>query len=902
MSYKHSLHSFYCQRSTGLIARLTVIFALLLNPSVGFAQEQEVSHILVLHGNWHERTWDRSFDQAFTQSLLDLQGNRTEIFTQNLGIDKLVSPITRAFYKDNITAILGEQHIDMIVAVMPTAVEFVLEIDALARLPKVLVLPGSDFDRTGLDMAITTVIESNSETAIRRTVDAALALSPETKNVEVFSGAGQTDMEYMSRAQEVSESYPSELSFKFHAGLPAQQLFLQVAQIESDSVAIMLPYASTNDGDFSNLTRNLPAVIDQSTAPFFSFADVWLGSGIVGGYMFSVEKYAKAASESVSALIEGVPVRTGGLEVSGDFIFDYEQISANGFNLDRLGAPYTLINRPRSIFDDYAGFVSTIAALVFLLFVALAWQFVLLNRANVAKLKLQKSEKQARENQVLFELLTHNTLDVIWTWDGEKQRATYCSPTIEQLTGYTVEEFLNLSMFEAMTDSSAAVALDKVYSVTSGAQIFEIELRKKNGEFVWCEIAAQPMEGPVGKNQWVGVTRDISKRKSAEKDQLALHSQLRQSQKFESLGTLAGGIAHDFNNVLGVIMGLTELIRLKTSNNKSALDIADKLIVTTDKAKAMVGQILAFSRQSTSNKESTDLNVLLEESTRIMRTGMPKSIELSIDIAKQPLYVMSDSNQLSQVFINILSNSYEAVDEQTGKIAVSIFETNLEQATKFAHGELVPGRYATVKIEDNGCGLSEDEVEKIFDPFYTSKELGNGMGLAVARGIVIGHGGAIDLHAEKDLGCTVFISLPLIELEPKMDEAVKLGGKETTASTILVVDDQKDLLETVSLMLQELGHKCISCEDPQHAIDCLANQELKIDLVITDYSMPGISGLEIREFGAKHRPDVPVVLATGYSERVAEDDYLKDNPHLVLIKPFGFAELKEMLSRTLSGD
>lgn len=902
MCFKHSLYSFYCERFASVIARMWLFFALLLGPSAVLAQAEEISHVLLLHGDWHERTWDRDFDRVFSESLLESKGGTVEISFQNLGVDKLVSPITRQFYKDNFTAILAEKHIDVVVAVMPTAIEFIFEIEGISHLPKVLVIPGSEFDRSSLDMSITTIIESNSEIAIKHTLDAALALSPGAEFVEVFSGSGQTDLEYMERAQQVSRAFSSEFSFAFNTGLPAHQLLSRVSQLSQKTVAIMLPYASTIDGDSSNLTQIFPQLVAQSTVPIFSIADVWLGRGIVGGYMFTVDKYAQAASDATSALIDGLPLQTASLNVTGDFIFDFEQVELSGIDLNQLDAPFSLVNRPSSIFEDYTGFISTIAVLGLLLFIVLVWQFVLLGRAKIAKSKLQNREQQARENQVLFELLTRNTLDVIWAWDGEKKRTTYCSPTIEQLSGYTVKEFLNLSMFEAMTDSSADVALDKASSTKSGAQVFEIELRKKNGDLIWCEIAAQPMEGVADKNQWVGVTRDVSKRKHAEKEQIALQNQVRQSQKFESLGTLAGGIAHDFNNVLGVIMGLTELIKIKTSDNPGALDIADKLMLTTDRAKSMVGQILAFSRQSSSMKEPTDLNILLTESTQIMQTGMPKTIALNLNVAKQPLYVLGDSNQLSQVFINILSNAYEAVDGQTGNITVGIFQSDIEQTTKFAHGELAAGPYVTVKIEDNGRGVSEDEMEKMFDSFYTSKDLGNGMGLAVARGIVIGHGGAIDLRAEEGKGCTVFISLPLVEPESKEVEAVKLGDKGVTGSTILVVDDQKDLLETVSLMLQELGHKCISCQDPQQAIDCIANQELKIDLIITDYSMPGISGLEIREFGAKHRPDVPVVLATGYSERVAEDKYLRDNPHYVLSKPFGFTEIREMLSRTLPGD
>lgn len=906
MLYQYRPKNTQCEQFDGLAARWLILFSLFLgfSPSLALAQAQtdSVNHILVLHGDFYERNWDREFDRYFSNFLEEIEADKVEISFQNFGLDNIVSPTTRAFYSEHIGEILREKHIDMIVAVLPTAVEFVLEIEDISHIPKVLVLPGAAVDLESMPTERVKVIESNSEIAIHRTLESALDLSPDARRVEIFSGAGQTDLEYMRRAEKVSQVFSNDIEFVFNAGLNAEKLKEHVSQVSLDSVALFLPYASTSDGNYSNLRRSLEDIMAASTVPVFSIVDIWLGMGIAGGYLFTVDKYAEAASQAASVLINGLAIESEEINVAGGLTFDHNEISAAGINLNRLNEPYTLVNRPASIFDDYSGFISTIGILGLLLCGAIAWQTVLLSREQQAKLKLQKSEKQARENQILFEMLTKRTLDVIWIWDSEQQKTTYCSPTIEQLSGYTSEEFLELSMFDAMSEASARTALEKVFSPITGAQLFEIELRKKGGELVCCEIAAQPMDDSSSNVQWVGITRDVSQRKNAEKEQLALQNQVRQAQKFESLGTLAGGIAHDFNNVLGIIMGLTELIRLRASDNSAAVEITDKLLATTDRAKAMVGQILAFSRQSSSSKQSTDLNTLLLESIQIMQTGIPKSISLNVTETNEPAFVLGDSNQLSQVFINVLSNAYEAVDEQQGTIEVSIFESNLEQSINFMHGDLPPGRYVTVQVKDNGGGLSEAELEKMFDPFYTSKELGNGMGLAISRGIVINHGGAIDINSEKGNGCTVFISLPLVDPENAPQTDRLRTTPSSSKATILLVDDQKDLLETISLMLQELGHKCICCSDPQQAIECLSNSEIGIDLVITDYSMPGMSGLDIREFSAQHRPNLPVVIATGYSERVAQDGYLKDNPHLVLSKPFGFAEIKEMLSRTLDGD
>jgi PAS domain S-box-containing protein len=876
---------------------ISSVFLLLLS-SLSFGAEDDSYRILVLRGNWHERDWDKDFNRYFLESMAASKGNKVQVSFQNLGLDKLVSPTTREFYVENIRAIIDEQGVDILVAVLPTAIEFVLEIESIAEVPKVLVLPAENFDQSSLPQNLVRVVQSQSNTAIRKTIESIESLHPSTRVIEVFSGSGQTDLSYVSRVKAISVEYLDRFDFRFNTGLLPDELASNLASLDDGSVVLITPYMANRGGEFRNSVNFLPELSKLSSVPLYSFVDGWLGHGIVGGHMHTVDNYAYAAGAAASSLINQTSPE---LVVLGGFRFDYTQSKRWNLNLADLSEPYVVDNKPRSILDDYVGFIYTIALLVLLLLAVLCLQFLLLKRSKIANVQLEASEKKARENEVRFELLTGNSLDLIWTWDGANNRTTYCSPSVRQLTGYTFDELLALPRRSIMTSASVKLALAKLSSTSRGAQLFEVELVKKNGDKISCEIAAQPVSDSADNSAiWVGVTRDISKRKEVEKERLALQNQVRQAQKFESLGTLAGGIAHDFNNILGILMGLTELLKLKISGNGEAELIADKLMKTTDRAKMLVGQILAFSRQSSDLREVTNLNALLLESFQIMQTGMPKSISLSFSDNETNVNVRADSNQLSQVFINALTNAYEAIDEYEGKISLSASVLKLSETTKFLHGELACGCYALIKVVDNGEGLTEDEIEKMFDPFYTSKDLGNGMGLAIARGIVIGHGGAIDIESTLGLGTTVSIVVPIVESDAELIELSKAVNTDTAKSTIVLVDDQEDLLETVAFMLKELGHKCIPCVDPKIALDVIGNPNLEIDLVITDYSMPGISGLDIRKFSAKHRPNVPVVLATGYSERIAQDQLLSKQPHYILNKPFGFRELKEILNTALT--
>lgn len=876
----------------------SLFLILVCGSTASFAQD--TYRVLVLHSGWHERIWDREFDRLFSDALTAREGAKVEISFQNLGIDKNQTPETRGFYVNNIEAIVQEQKVDMLVALLPAAIEFVQEIESFQDIPTILVLPSNDFDLSTFPKETTRVIKSNSDVAILNSIEAARALNPEASVVEFFSGSSQIDLAYMARARILSNNYPEELSFRFHSGLPVSELAAYTSELNQDSIVVFLPFSSFSSGESADAITLMPVVSEASGVPIYGIADSWLGLGILGGYFVIVDKYANAASLAASSLIHQHPLEEGDLQVSGDFIYDYAQLTKWGYDLEALNQPFLLRGKPRTILDDHSGFIYTIALLIFLLVIALGLQYLMLKRSEIAKKELQDRERQARENEARFELLTRNSLDVIWTWSGEKQLATYYSSSIEQLTGYTPEEFIALPMDQVMTVPLKEFTLQDIFKKESGPLMFEVELTRKDGHKVWCEVAAQPIGGSdVNRNDWVGVTRDVSIRKKAEKERLALENQVRQSQKFESLGTLAGGIAHDFNNMLGVIMGLTELLKLKMPDNAEALLIADKLLSTTDKAKAMVGQILAFSRQSTGNKAVTDIHELMVDTIQLIQTGIPKSINLNYGFTDKAINVLGDANQLSQVFINTLTNAYEAIDEQEGTIFVDIAESHFDHKVKLLHGELPAGSYAKVTVADNGSGLKAEEIEKMFDPFYTSKELGNGMGLAIVRGVVIGHGGAIDIHSEPNKGTTVSIYIPVTEQTAIAPEAADFHEYEGEKSTIMLVDDQTDLLETMSLMLQELGHHCIPCSDPQQALDLIASDNASIDLVITDYSMPSISGMEVREFSAKHRPDLPVILATGYSDRISEDTSDDEDTEYILNKPFGFGELKSMLNKML---
>jgi len=867
-----------------------------------FAQSEDPLRVLVLHGIWNEREWDQNFDAEFSQALSQRLTPAPLISFQDLAIGAGASTQTIEFYRQTVDGIVNTVGVDLIVAVLPEAIDFVKDLESYMSVPIVATLPAKPNEYLELPPEKFRVVESTAPDAIRNTLLAATKINPNATQIEVLSGPEIWGTNFKELVQSVVEQDFANYKFITHYDKPLPDLETTLSNLSESSIALTLPFFSVDPDQLVSSESILTKLSAVSTQPLYGFSEPFFGKGIAGGYVFTAQEYANASADAVISLINGGSYDS---KVSGEFsslIFDYEEVRRFQLALDRLDEPYVVLNEPRSFLQYYRNTVFAVGVVFLLLCLALYQLFKALMNSELAKAQLQISEREARDSQVKYELLTKNTLDVIWTWDQEKLQTTYCSPSIEQLSGYTANEFMSLGMRDVMTESSARNALALVFSPTRSSGMFEIELIRKDGSKIWCEIAAQPIveEGKVI-HQWVGITRDISKRKQEESDRLALEGQLRQAQKFESLGTLAGGIAHDFNNMLGVMIGLNELLKLKVADSPAAVDIIDKLMSTADRAKGLVGQILAFSRQSNLHKVDFNLGELAADALQLIQSGMPKSVSFEQHLGVSPIHVHADSNQVSQVFVIILTNAYEALEQQQGEIDFSIGEIELATNRECLHGHLEPGPYAKITVTDSGLGVSAERIDSIFDPFYTSKDLGSGMGLSIARGIVLAHGGGIDFSSTPFEGSTISVYLPAV----KKESAVLPSSNKPTASgrsTILLIDDQKDLLETIGMMLEVLGHDCIQCSDPREAMTIISDDKVDIDLVITDYSMPDVTGLDIADLCAEKRPSVPVILATGYNESTAYSGTTNIQERLVLSKPFGINELETMLDGVLSGE
>jgi signal transduction histidine kinase/ActR/RegA family two-component response regulator len=382
-------------------------------------------------------------------------------------------------------------------------------------------------------------------------------------------------------------------------------------------------------------------------------------------------------------------------------------------------------------------------------------------------------------------------------------------------------------------------------------------------------------------------------------NQKLLEMQLLQGQKLEAIGTLAGGIAHDFNNILSAVIGYTELSLMETMPDSTLYKHLQSVLAASARAKDLVKQILTFSRQSEKELRPVDLSVIAKETIKLLRATLPTTIEIQSQVKPNAL-VMGDPTQMHQVLMNLCTNAGQAMHEKGGILDIHLETLDLDSSLQNRHARLKPGPYVCLIVGDTGHGMTPQVLERIFDPFFTTKEKpqGTGMGLAVAHGIVTAAGGTIYAYSEVGRGSTFKALLPMIEQRSKPDrrpEPVITGGTER----ILFVDDELTLVEMGKQMLGTYGYDVTVCTSSIEALNLFKSDFMRFDLVITDMTMPKMTGDILAKALIALRPDLPVILCTGFSTSITEEIADRLGIRALVMKPVLMNQIAATVRRVL---
>ncbi len=416
----------------------------------------------------------------------------------------------------------------------------------------------------------------------------------------------------------------------------------------------------------------------------------------------------------------------------------------------------------------------------------------------------------------------------------------------------------------------------------------------------WYECRDQAIRWLDGRIVRMEIASNITQRKLAEEQKAELEEKLRQALKMEAIGTLAGGIAHDFNNILSAILGYAELAKESNLSIPEIYAKLDKVLQAGHRAKELVKQILAFSRQAVTERIVVHPGSLVSEAVKMLRSTLPSTIDIVHRIDPSAGPVFADPTQIHQILMNLGTNAFHAMETTGGRLEIVLEETDLSAPDPVKEPGIEAGKYVQLSICDTGTGIDPEIRDKIFDPYFTTKEAGKGtgMGLAVAHGIIKSYGGAISIDSQPGKGTAVHVFLPIIDADAVLagDDAEPVpGGNER----ILFIDDEEMLTSLNKHMLEELGYKVVASCDSREALQIFQNQPDQFDLVITDQTMPGLTGAELAAYLLNIRPDLPIILCTGYSSIISKEEAKSVGIRTFAIKPLGRREMAKLIRETL---
>jgi len=432
--------------------------------------------------------------------------------------------------------------------------------------------------------------------------------------------------------------------------------------------------------------------------------------------------------------------------------------------------------------------------------------------------------------------------------------------------------------------------------------IFETALIASDGQIIPVETSCRAIEYD-NKPAVLTIARDITERIQSDKEKAKLRSQLRQAQKMEAIGTLAGGIAHDFNNILQSIFGYTEIAGLQISQGKNPNEALDNILTASQRAKGLINQILSFSRQTEQEKQAVQINLIVKEVLKLIRASLPSTIEICGNNLNNDAVVEADPIQIHQVLMNLCTNAHHAMREAGGKLEISLITKKLDSAQAAHLGGIKPGSYIELLISDTGHGIPREYIDRIFDPYFTSKEKGEGtgLGLAVVHGIVSSHGGAISVESKIGAETTFHVLFPERSADTPSEERSRPIAPDTFTGheRILFIDDEPALVEIGQEILTTLGYRVETTTSSMEAIERFRAAPDQFDLIISDLTMPKMTGEVLAREAMQIRPDIPVILFTGYSDIVSREKFLSLGIRDCLMKPLTRKDLAESIRRVL---
>ena len=509
----------------------------------------------------------------------------------------------------------------------------------------------------------------------------------------------------------------------------------------------------------------------------------------------------------------------------------------------------------------------------------------------------KQAENEIRQARDYLENLFKTSPDAIIITDGEGY-IRRVNEAVYNLYGYHPEELIgqHASVLTPPDEKALQTSVELMEELFEKGNVrgFPAERVHKDGRRIQVESSVMLVKNPDGTVSGAfSSSRDTTDRKR-------LEEQLRQSQKMEAIGTLAGGIAHDFNNILGIILGYAELSYNLAAGNSALERNLAQILKAAERARDLVRQILAFSRKGESDVKPLHMHLIIRECLKLLRASLPSTIDISMDIDEADDIVVADPTEIHQIIMNLCTNAAHAMDQTGGHLEIRLNALDIDAHSVLPYSGLEPGPHVLLSVRDTGPGIPADIIGRVFEPFFTTKGAGRGtgMGLSVAHGIVKRLKGDIRACSEPGRGAVFHVVLPRVR-EPLPQSRAEAQAPPRGHEPVLLVDDEQVLLDVGTQMLEALGYRVTAVRSPLEAWELFKKNPAAFDLVITDQTMPGLTGYELGQKLLELRKDIPVILCTGYSDLVTAESALAAGIKAFVIKPMNLLTLAETIRRAL---
>lgn len=868
------------------ILLLKLFFLLFLFPSISHASFT-TKKILILYSFQPRMPAYELLDKNFRDIYLN-KDTGVEYFTEYLEQSRFRDEKSIKKQADLINHKYKINKPDIVIAVMSPALDFIQKycMDTFVKTPVLYALIDEKADRKKLQIKATGV---TLQIDLVKTLNAALSVQPETRDVYVVAGTSVLGSSWQAQAkEELGQSY-SQLNFHYLSNLSMDKILQTVSKLPPQTIILYLLIVKDVAGKSFVPREALEKISKSSSVPVYGLWDTYVGHGIIGGHLSSFDLLGKNINTMATRILNGENLDEIQPIVLGPniYMFDWLQMKRFGINEKRIPKESILLFKTQSAWDKYRAYF-----IVLFLFLFIETLLILILTINIKRRKIAEADL-LQQKQFLQKA---QEIGKIGTWELDiKNNELLWTEENYKIFGIPIGTKLTYEIFLECVHPEDRNYVDTEWKTAFTGKPYDISHRLiVNNKTKWVREKAELIFNENGQCiKGTGYTQDITEKRQ-------LQVKLQQAQKMESIGTLAGGIAHDFNNLLFPIIGMSEMLLEDLPKDSLEYENATEIYHAGRRAGALVKQILAFSRQSEHKMAPVRVQNVLKEVLKLSRSTIPSNIEIHQDIQQNCGLVLADSIQIHQVAMNLITNAFHAVEEKNGVIDINLKEITLKH-NELPDSTLQSGKYIRLSISDDGIGMSQTIIYKIFEPYFTTKTQGKGtgLGLSVVYGIVKSHGGDIKVYSEIGKGTTFSIYLPLMKKSTEIIAVKQESSMATGTENILLVDDEASIAKLEGKMLSRFGYQVTIQTNSIEALNIFKQNPEKYDLVITDMAMPNMTGDHLANEILSIKPDIPIILCTGFSERISNEQVERIGVKCFLMKPVTMSDLTQMVRKVL---